>query len=88
MATKKSPSKEEFLEQLKKNGIKSLEDLINAIMPETDETGGYVFGIISEENQDALQSLRFQFKQWWNWAEENTSKPIQKWNDAAEEQNW
>ena len=88
MATTKAPSKEEFLEQLKKKGIKSLEDLINAIMPETDETGGYVFGIISEENQDALQSLRSQFKLWWDWAEENTSKPIQRWNDAAEDQNW
>lgn len=88
MATKKSPSKEEFLEALKKNGIKNLEDLINAIMPETDETGGFIFGMISEENQDALQALRFQFKQWWNWAEENTSKPLRGWNDAAEEQNW
>ena len=88
MTTGKAPTKEEFLEALKKNGIKSLEDLINAIMPEADETGGFVFGMISEENRDALQSLRFQFKTWWNWAEENAGGALPSWSDAAEEQNF
>ena len=35
MATHKAPTKEEFLEALKKNGINNLEDLLDAIMPET-----------------------------------------------------
>ncbi len=44
MATqKKAPTKEEFLELLRKKGINSLEDLVKAIMPETDETGGYLY---------------------------------------------
>ena len=33
------PTKEDFLEALKKNGINSLEDLVDAIMP---ETGGFM----------------------------------------------
>ena len=38
MATEKAPTKAEFLEALKEKGINSLEDLVDAIMP---ETGGY-----------------------------------------------
>ena len=40
MATDKAPTKAEFLEALNKKGIKNLEDLMDAIMP---ETGGYEF---------------------------------------------
>ena len=54
MATqKKAPTKEEFLELLRKKGIKSLEDLVDAIMPETDETGGYAFKMDMGEGSDA-----------------------------------
>ena len=45
MATDKAPSKAEFLAALKENGINSLEDLADAIMPEVDETGGYLFNM-------------------------------------------
>ena len=38
MATENTPTKEEILENLSKNGINNLEDLIEALMP---ETGGY-----------------------------------------------
>ena len=38
MATEKAPTKAEFLEALKKKGINNLEDLLDAIMP---ETGGF-----------------------------------------------
>ena len=38
MATEKILTKEELLEALKNNGINSLEELVDAIMP---ETGGY-----------------------------------------------
>ena len=41
MATEKAPTKAEFLAALEKKGIKTLEDLIDAVMPEPDETGGY-----------------------------------------------
>ena len=40
MATKNAPTKAEFLEALRKNGIHSLEDWANAIFP---ETGGYAW---------------------------------------------
>ncbi len=43
MPNEKAPSKAEFLVALSKKGINSLEDLIEAIMPESDETGGYFF---------------------------------------------
>ena len=45
MATDKAPSKAEFLAALKENGINSLEDSADAIMPEVDETGGYLFNM-------------------------------------------
>ena len=41
MATNKTPTKADFLAALEEKGIKSLEDLIDAVMPEPDETGGY-----------------------------------------------
>ena len=41
MATdKKAPTKTEFLEALKKNGINNLDDLVNAILP---DTGGFAW---------------------------------------------
>ena len=40
MATQKAPTKAEFLAALKKNGINNLDDLANAILP---ETGGYAW---------------------------------------------
>ena len=41
MATdKKTPTKTEFLEALKKNGINNLDDLVNAILP---DTGGFAW---------------------------------------------
>ena len=42
MATEKAPTKAEFLAALNKKGIKSLEDLVDVLMPETDETGGFI----------------------------------------------
>lgn len=42
MATGKAPTKAEFLAALNKKGINSLEDLVDRLMPETDETGGYI----------------------------------------------
>ncbi len=53
MASEKTTTKAEFLAALKKKGINNLEDLVDAIMPEADETGGYIFQMISEENEDA-----------------------------------
>ena len=38
MATENTPTKEDILENLSKNGINNLDDLIEALMP---ETGGY-----------------------------------------------
>ena len=38
MATEKSPTKAEALEELRKKGINNLEDLVDTIIP---ETGGY-----------------------------------------------
>lgn len=38
MATDKAPSKAEFLEALRQKGITTLDELLDAIMP---ETGGY-----------------------------------------------
>jgi hypothetical protein len=57
-ATEKAPTKAEFLAALSKNGINSLEDLVDAVMPEADETGGYSYQIISEENEDAERWLK------------------------------
>ena len=39
MATEKAPTKAELLEALSKKGINSLEDLVDAVIP---ETGGFV----------------------------------------------
>ncbi|MCH8799418.1 MAG: hypothetical protein IH963_00765 [Chloroflexi bacterium] len=65
MATHKAPSKAEFLEALKKKGINTLEDLIEAIMPETDETGGFLMdmGEGSDAAGDFLDMVpRFKFR--------------------------
>ena len=53
MATNKAPTKAEFLEALSKKGINSLEDLIEAVMPEPDETGGYGFRTNAGESSEA-----------------------------------
>ena len=62
MASEKSPTKAEFLAALEKKGIKTLEDLIDAVMPEPDETGGYSSGIaeMAEEGDwaDIAQSFK------------------------------
>ncbi len=57
MATEKAPTKAEFLAALSKKGINSLEELVDAIMPEADEAGGFS-SFISEENEDAEKWLR------------------------------
>ena len=57
MATEQKPNKKEFLAALNKNGIKSLEDLADAILPEADETGGFS-SYLSEENEDAMKYLK------------------------------
>ena len=79
MATQKAPTKEEFLAALKKNGIKNLEDLLDVIMPETDETGGYIIGVsmMSQENREThawLKSLAKRSSQYMDWAEETFFK--------------
>ena len=64
MATNKTPTKAEFLEALSKKGINSLEDLIEAVMPEPDEpdeTGGYVFRMAGE-GSDAPDYLTDMFQ--------------------------
>lgn len=53
MATEKAPTKADFLAALEKKGIKSLEDLIDIVMPEPDETGGYAFKMDMGEGSDA-----------------------------------
>ncbi len=53
MATNKAPTKADFLAALEKKGIRSLEDLIDAVMPEPDETGGHVFRMDVGESSDA-----------------------------------
>ena len=55
MATQNRPTKEAFLEALKKNGINNLEDLLDAIMP---ETGGFsTQEYLSEENAELLTTI-------------------------------
>ncbi len=54
MATDKAPTKEKILEELSKNGINNLEELVVALLP--SETGGYYsFADWSEENLDAIR---------------------------------
>ena len=52
MATEKATTKAEFLAALSKKDINNLEELVDAIMPEADETGGFS-SFMSEENEDA-----------------------------------
>ena len=64
MATVKAPTKAEFLEALSKNGIKTLEDLVDALLP--SETGGYLFQMyISEGNEDAERWLKSKLDLWY-----------------------
>lgn len=53
MATNKGPTHAEFLAALKKKGINNLEDLIKAIMPETEETGGFLLMDMGEGSDAA-----------------------------------
>ena len=63
MATeKKSPTKAEFLEALKKKGINNLEDLADAVMP---ETGGY------RSINRSIKRFNSMFSFWAEMAEEN-----------------
>ena len=39
----KGPTKEEFLEALRQKGINNLEDLVDAVMPETGGYGSYTW---------------------------------------------
>ena len=55
MATEKAPTKADFLAALEKKGIKNLEDLIDVIMPEPDETGGYSSFALGLSAGDPLQ---------------------------------
>ena len=57
MATEKATTKAEFLAALSKKDINNLEELVDAIMPEADETGGFS-SFMSEENEDAEKWLR------------------------------
>ena len=57
MATEKATTKAEFLAALSKKGINNLEELVDVIMPETDDTGGFS-SFMSEENEDAEKWLR------------------------------
>ncbi len=62
MATDKGPTKAEFLEALKENGINSLEDLADAIMPEADETGGYMFNMVTDASYAVGESGNLGFR--------------------------
>ena len=66
MATEKALTKEELLEALSKNGINSLEDLVDAIMP---ETGGYRILFSDKFEPPPLVTIphkgSFGFKMYW-----------------------
>ena len=53
MATDKIQTNQEFLEALKKKGINSLEELIAAVMPENEETGGFLLMDMGEGSDAA-----------------------------------
>ena len=53
MATDKIPTNQEFLEALKKKGINTLEELIAAVMPENEETGGFLLMDMGEGSDAA-----------------------------------
>ena len=75
MATNKAPTKADFLAALEKKGIKSLEDLIDALMPESDETGGYVWedaGGFDPADGDIGDAAKIAMRKWrgnTDWAE-------------------
>ncbi len=52
MSTDKAPSKEEFLKALHEKGIETLEDLLDAIMP---ETGGFTAQMEMPDNTSGLE---------------------------------
>ena len=53
MARNKGQTHAEFLAALKKKGINNLEDLIKAIMPENEETGGFLLMDMGEGSDAA-----------------------------------
>ena len=55
------PTKEEFLEALKKNGINSLEDLVDAIMP---ETGGFTSTMEMPDNTSGSEREPLSVAMW------------------------
>ena len=57
MATEKAPTRDEMMEELSKKGINNLVELLDALMPDETETGGFS-SFISEENEDAEKWLR------------------------------
>ncbi len=62
MTNEKAPTKEEFLAALSETGINNLEELVEAIIPEANETGGYRFIINMDASDDEghrLHVLRF-----------------------------
>ncbi|MCZ6671944.1 MAG: hypothetical protein O7C75_03295 [Verrucomicrobia bacterium] len=66
MTTQKQLSKEKILEALKKNKITTLEQFIEALMP--DETGGFssgIFGVIGMAQEDqwvgSLKKASFEY---------------------------
>ena len=67
MATEIALTKEELLEALSKNGINSLEDLVDAIMP---ETGGYRILYSEKSEPPPLVTIphkgSFGFKMYWH----------------------
>ena len=42
MATEKAPTRDEIMEELSKKGINNLVELLDALMPDETETGGFV----------------------------------------------
>ena len=53
MATEKAPTRDEVMEELSKKGINNLVELLDALMPNETETGGYQQQ--SEENVPGIE---------------------------------
>ncbi len=52
MATEKAPTRDEIMEELSKKGINNLVELLDALMPDETETGGYGFKMDGGEGTD------------------------------------
>ncbi len=53
MANDKWPTHQQWIDALKKKGINSLEELIAAVMPENNETGGFLLMDMGEGSDAA-----------------------------------